>query len=281
MGWIYRKGLGVPINNNEAIKWYKKAAKGGEDLARLRLIRAYLYGNMVAKDVGEALKWYNLVGRGLDGADLCNIGYAYDTGDTISMNKSKAVEFYRLAPEKGDSVAQYNLGVCYENGNGVSCDINVAKYWYEKAAEQGYSQAQQCVSRLNSKIQSQKHKEIVTSIIICIILGSIYGAIGYYTLIDILPKWGIQIPEVWHSICLIVCIIIGVIIAFFIMKSNVMPFLVSAIISIIIVLIFLFLALPSPIVPTQKSYQTLKTVYTYLSSSKNYVKKEAGKNGKK
>ena len=212
LGECYENGTGVYSNYVEAIKWYKKAAKGGEDLARLRLIRAYLYGNMVAKDVGEALKWYNLVGRGLDGADLCNIGYAYDTGDTISMNKSKAVEFYRLAAEKGDSVAQYNLGVCYENGNGVSCDINVAKYWYEKAAEQGYSQAQQCVSRLNSKIQSQKHKEIVTSIIICIILGSIYGAIGYYTLIDILPKWGIQIPEVWHSICLIVCIIIGVII---------------------------------------------------------------------
>ncbi len=74
---------------------------------------------------------------------------------------------------------------------------------------------------------------------------------------------------------------VGVIIAFFIMKSNVMPFLVSAIISVVIVAIFLFLALPSPIVPTQKSYQTLKTVYTYLSSSKNYVKKEAGKNGKK
>lgn len=222
LGECYENGTGVYSNYGEAIKWYKKAAKGGEDLARLRLTRAYLYGNMVSKDVGEALKWYNLVGRGLDEADLCNIGYAYDTGDTISMNKSKAVEFYRQAAEKGDPVAQYNLGVCYENGNGVSCDINVAKYWYEKAAEQGYSQAQQCVSRLNSKIQSQKQEKTSTNIIISLILGPIFGLMGYSFLGDVVIKWGIMSSEAWESTFptnLIICIVIGIIVALFIDKD--------------------------------------------------------------
>lgn len=70
----------------------------------------------------------------------------------------------------------------------------------------------------------------------------------------------------------------GFIAAFLVMRSGV-PFLIGVIISVVCILISLFLALPSPIIPTQKSYQTLKTVYTYLSSSKNY-KKGVRKNGK-
>lgn len=214
LGECYENGTGVYSNYNEAIKWYRKAAKGGDDSARLWLAKAYLYGDIVTKNVKEAIKWYELVGRGLNGADLCKIGYAYDTGDTISMNRSKAIEFYRQAAEKGDSLAQYNLGVCYENGNGVLCDINIAKYWYEKAASQGYNQAQQCVFRVNSKIQSQKQEKIVFNIFEYITLGPIYGAMGYYAIVDILPKWGIHIPEVWPNIYptnLIICIILGII----------------------------------------------------------------------
>lgn len=222
IGECYENGTGVYSNDSEAIKWYEKAAKGGNESARLRLAKAYLYGNMVPQNVGEAVKWYELVGRGLDEADLCNIGYAYDTGETISVNKSKAVEFYRQAAEKGEPVAQYNLGVCYENGNGVSCDINVAKYWYEKAAEQGYSQAQQCVSRLNSKIQSQKQEETSTNIIISLILGPIFGLMGYSFLGDVVIKWGIMSSEAWENAFpanLIICIVIGVIAALCIDKD--------------------------------------------------------------
>lgn len=215
LGECWENGSGVYSNNREALKWYKKAAMEGNKSARLKLAESYLYGRLVNKDIAEAVRWFGLAGSGISGVDLCNIGYAYDTGDTVSVNKSKAVEYYRRAAEKGDSVAQYNMGVCYENGNGVSCDINTAKYWYEKAASQGYSQAQQCVSRLNTIIQSNKRKEAVIYIIICVIIGSIYGIIGFYILTDILPKWGIQISEVWYSSCLIICIIIGIIIAFF------------------------------------------------------------------
>ena len=222
LGECYENGIGVYCNYNEAIKWYTKAAKGGNDSAQLRLVKAYLYGFMVNKDVNEALKWYELVGTGLDGADLCNIGYAYDTGDTIMMNKFKAVEFYRKAAEKGDSVAQYNMGVCYENGNGVSIDNNVAKYWYEKAASQGYSQAVQCVSRINSKIHSEKQDEIISYFITSGIGGAILGVWGYYRiLVEALPNWGVQIPEVWPNTFpsnLIICIIIGFIIVLIVNK---------------------------------------------------------------
>ena len=218
LGECYENGTGVYSNYSEAIKWYKKAANRGNAPARLKLAKAYLYGNMVAKNVGEAIRWYELVGRGLNAADLCTIGYAYDTGDTVFMNKTKAVEYYRLAAEKGDLVAQYNLGVCYENGNGVYRDINTAKYWYEKSAGQGYSQAQQCASRVNSEIQSRKRKDGVSSLISALIFGTIYGLFGYLLIIEILPKWGINILEIWpntQSAILIICVVIGIIIVAF------------------------------------------------------------------
>lgn len=214
LGECYENGTGVYSNFNEAIKCYRNAAERGNKSARQKLAESYLYGKLVNKDVVEALRWYGLAGNGINGADLCNIGYAYEMGDGVQMDKTKAVEYYRKAAEKGDVVAQYNLGVCFENGNGVTKDISVAKNWYEKAASQGYSQAQQCVSRINLEIQSQKQENRIVKTVLYIIFGPIFGVIGYSFLIG-LPKWGIHIPEVWPNTFptnLIICIIIGFII---------------------------------------------------------------------
>lgn len=214
MGECYEMGIGVNNNSNKATSWYKRAAIEGDRPSCLKLAHSYLYGKMVKKDVKEALKWFDNSGVDMTGDDLCNIGYAYDVGDTVVVDKVKAVDYYRKAADKGNVVAEYNLGICYENGNGVIKDINIARYWYQNACNHGYNNAYQCLSRVNSLIESQKRDDFIVKCIVSLIVGAAYGGMGYYVLTELLPNWGIIIPEVWpnsYPTNLMSCLVIGVV----------------------------------------------------------------------
>ncbi len=75
------------------MKWFRKAADQGHELAQLMLGLCYSRGEGVVKDEVEAVKWY------------------------------------RKAADQGDAAAQYQLGVCYAKGEGVLKD-EIESYAY-------------------------------------------------------------------------------------------------------------------------------------------------------
>ncbi|MGB3400003.1 MAG: tetratricopeptide repeat protein [Candidatus Deferrimicrobiaceae bacterium] len=99
---MYRKGEGVPKNDAEAAKWYRKAAEQGVPDAQV------------------------------------NLGLMQANGEGVPKNYGEAVEWYRKAAEQGDEKAQHGLGVMYHNGFGVDRNDGEATKWFRKAAEQGY-----------------------------------------------------------------------------------------------------------------------------------------------
>jgi TPR repeat protein len=101
LGLIHDKGLGVPVDYDEAVKWYLKAAAQGAAYAQNNLGVMYAMGQGVPQDYQEAFKWY------------------------------------KKAAEQGDAIAQNNLGALYEEGHGVAQDYQEALVWYQKAARQG------------------------------------------------------------------------------------------------------------------------------------------------
>ncbi len=59
LGWMYRKGKGVPKNNAEAVKWFRLAAEQGHIKAQCSLGWIYSRGeDNFPQDGMEALKWY-------------------------------------------------------------------------------------------------------------------------------------------------------------------------------------------------------------------------------
>lgn len=108
LGQAYKKGQGVPKNNEEALKWYKKAAKQGHFKAQFAL------------------------------------GIIYDK----LQKYEKSVFWYQKAAEQGYVLAQYNLGVAYAIGQGVTKSIEQAREWYQKAAAQEDTDAQQALEKL-------------------------------------------------------------------------------------------------------------------------------------
>jgi len=60
LGLMYAKGEGVPKDDAEALRWYRKAADQGNALAQSNLGVMYANGRGVPKDDAEAYAWYNL-----------------------------------------------------------------------------------------------------------------------------------------------------------------------------------------------------------------------------
>ena len=102
---MYDKGNGVTQDYAEAVKWFRKAAEQGDEVAQFNLGEMYRLGNGVTQDYAEAVKWY------------------------------------RKAAEQGDADAQFNLGAMYDNGKGVLQDTIAAHMWFNIAAANGWQDA--------------------------------------------------------------------------------------------------------------------------------------------
>ncbi|MBT6105900.1 MAG: sel1 repeat family protein, partial [Porticoccaceae bacterium] len=55
---MYALGDGVPENDTEAVKWYRKAAEQGNAVAQNNLGFMYNKGEGVPENDAEAVKWY-------------------------------------------------------------------------------------------------------------------------------------------------------------------------------------------------------------------------------
>jgi TPR repeat protein len=64
---MYHKGNGTDKNNKKAVKWYKKAAEGGDFMAKNNLAVMYLEAEGVKKDIVKAKL---LIEEALNGSDI-------------------------------------------------------------------------------------------------------------------------------------------------------------------------------------------------------------------
>ena len=105
LGWMYDNAEGVPEDDVEAVKWYRRAAD-----------------------------------QGLVGAQL-NLGLMYATGEGVPRDDAEAIRWFRLAADQGNAVAQYNLGLMYATGEGVPINYVTAYAWFNIAAASGNEKA--------------------------------------------------------------------------------------------------------------------------------------------
>ena len=141
------KGKGVPEDDVEAVKWYRKSAEQGNADAQYNLGVCYKHGIGVPKDDAEAVKWYLKSAEQGDAKAQYNLGDCYHKGNGVPKDDVEAVKWYRKSAEQGNADAQYYLGVCYEYGYGVPKDHAESLKWYLKPAEQtGQDNEKTCIS---------------------------------------------------------------------------------------------------------------------------------------
>ena len=141
LGVMYYKGLGVPEDYAEAVKWYRLAADQGYADAQCNLGVMYDNGQGVPQDYAEAVKWTRLAADQGDAEAQFNLGVMYHDGRGVSQDYAEAVKWYRLAADQGYADAQGNLGVMYHDGRGVPQDYGEAYAWFSVAAAFGDANA--------------------------------------------------------------------------------------------------------------------------------------------
>jgi TPR repeat protein len=139
LGACYHRGLGVPKNFTEAVKWYRKAAEQGNPCAQHDL---GIYYQSVRKNYTEAVKWHRKAAEQGVSPSQNNLGVCYQKGWGVTQDCTEAMGWYRKAAAQGCPSGENNLGLCYENGWGVPQDFTEALMWYRKAAERGNSNSQ-------------------------------------------------------------------------------------------------------------------------------------------
>ena len=142
LGAKYAEGLGVPQDDAEAVKWFRKAAEQGHAKAQLCLGFMYSEGLGVPQDDAEAVKWLRRAAeQGLADVQFM-VGGMYQRGEGVPQEDAEAVKWWRRAAEQGHAKAQYSLGGMYAKGLGVPQDNAEAMKWLRRAAEQGLAEAQ-------------------------------------------------------------------------------------------------------------------------------------------
>lgn len=148
VGLSYEAGEGTPKNNEEALKWYKKAVEKGEIKAqvlldlRSEMIQALNQSNV--KAIQEAAE------EG-DGRAQAVLGYMYEIGHHVPCDNDTAIKWYQKAADSGNALAQMSVGWAYEDGETFEQDYQKAFNWYNMAAQQGSKSAQLQIALLYQK----------------------------------------------------------------------------------------------------------------------------------
>jgi hypothetical protein len=131
--------------NDEALRWFQRAAGGGRVEAMLRLHDVYSFNlreTTGAKD--QARHWIDAaklaLQRDADSGDVVaqmHLAYVCELGD----DGGRAVYWYGRAAAKKSADAMYAIGFHYKVGWGVAADPQVAVRWFMSAAKEGEAQA--------------------------------------------------------------------------------------------------------------------------------------------
>ena len=169
IGVCYDNGIGVEVDIELAIDWYRKAAEQGvveaqydygiactvknnmaeafnclnkaaeRGYAKAQYAMGWNYGGN--NNISQATYWLEKAAE--QGYALAQIALAnsYRQGPTHLRDYDTAVEIYSDLAKENDAIALYGLGLCYAQGLGVDTDIELAMEYLKKSAELGYAMA--------------------------------------------------------------------------------------------------------------------------------------------
>ena len=171
VGAMYWTGDGVRKDEQEATRWWLKAAEAGQISAMIDLAYSYKEGRGNAQNYAEALRWYTAASSHKDAK------YQYVLSDPMSAHATPVwvpcsgrvsaclrttrkrslggrrqqsrsapsrpyFDAHLTLPYQGHAAACNELAVCYRFGRGTAADQAKAFEFYQKAAQQGVAAAQ-------------------------------------------------------------------------------------------------------------------------------------------
>ena len=133
----YAEGRGVPVDLEEAARWFERAAGMGLAPAQFRYASMLEKGQGVHKDLTQARRLYLAAAGKGNGKAMHNLAVLHAEGVDGRPDYSTAVQWFRKAAQRGIADSQYNLAVLCERGLGTTRSYAEAYKWFALAAAQG------------------------------------------------------------------------------------------------------------------------------------------------
>ena len=108
---LYFKGLGVPVDKNEAFSWFFLSANQGNVLANYALGHAYLKGSGINKNYKLALKSFKFSALRDHPTSRLILGNMYFQGQGVKVSYPKAFLWWRLAEDLNIDGASQNINM--------------------------------------------------------------------------------------------------------------------------------------------------------------------------
>lgn len=175
LGTLYRLGIVVERNGEEACDYYRRAAQKGHvaalfhasncgdpnsaAAAQLRELAAEgghplaqeMKGRQCLRekkpDVDCALTWLGRAAAQGRPSAMGLLGWTYSTGELVPRDDKRAFAYFMDAARLGDAAAENDVGQMYETGRGTAVNGGEAFDWYKRAAEAGLGSAQVNLAR--------------------------------------------------------------------------------------------------------------------------------------
>ena len=147
LGKAWRNGLCGPPWEEEAEKWFRRAAEAGNDSAQ------YALGKLLLEQGSnsEGLDWMLRSANQGNEYAMYRLGKEALRGGVIQKDVPWAIPILTDAAERGNPHAQYTLGKLYLQGIDVAQDLEQAEYWLKQAAEQGHRYAQYFLDHMDER----------------------------------------------------------------------------------------------------------------------------------
>jgi len=120
----------------KALEIFKPLAEQGDATAQLDLASMYWNGEGVPQDNEEGVKWVRKAAEQGHAAAQLKLGWMYKKGQGVKQDDKQAFYWFRKAAEQGHAAAQLKLGLMYEDGQGVEQSYLEVYKWYSLYSEQ-------------------------------------------------------------------------------------------------------------------------------------------------
>lgn len=143
LGKLYRDGMEVPQDLQEAERWFRISAEAGNEVSEYALGKLLLEQGRTAEAL-DCLDWAAEHGSSYA---MYRLGKLYLTGETVEKDIYTAMVYFTDAAEHGNQYAQYALGKLYLQGREIPRDREKALRWLEHSAAQGNNYAEYLLDR--------------------------------------------------------------------------------------------------------------------------------------
>ncbi|MFZ4764604.1 MAG: tetratricopeptide repeat protein [Roseimicrobium sp.] len=143
LGYFHQLGLGMPKSQDRAIELYERAIKGGHNLAKVNLARAFLFSPKPTPEQAQRAAELLLQAAPSTPQAAVTLGHLEAFGVGRPKDFSKAKEWFNKAAEAGSAEGNFNLAHLYRGSMGFpeKRDVNQAVVHLDRAAKADYEKA--------------------------------------------------------------------------------------------------------------------------------------------